>query len=139
MCVAFHPNGKLLFSGGSPGPLGGQVKRWDVATGRGLQSHDGPSDKVLALADSKFGHVAAAAFSPDEKWLATGGDDQTVRLYDVPKGGLPSALNGHQGRIQALAFHPDGEVLASAAAEEEEIILWDIPGRKEKARLKGHT
>jgi WD40 repeat protein len=63
--------------------------------------------------------VKSAAFSPDGHWLASGGDDQVVHLWNIAE---PTAqaqlLEGHSGTIWSLAFSPAGEWLASGAADQ---------------------
>src|SRR5262245_50755188 len=47
-------------------------------------------------------------------------------------------LQGHQARVVALAFSPDGKMLASGS-DDATIKLWDVTTGKERATLKGHV
>jgi WD40 repeat protein len=70
--------------------------------------------------------VLALAFSPDGKTLASGGRDDTIKLWDVKTGKERSSLEGHSEAVFCLAFSPDGKLLASGSWDDT-IKLWDIP------------
>jgi WD40 repeat protein len=53
--------------------------------------------------------VFAIAFSPDSRWLVSGGDDQTVRLWDVNTGECLNLLP-YGSRIWAIAFCRSGNL-----------------------------
>lgn len=46
-------------------------------------------------------------------------------------------LSGHKGRVEALAFSPDGSTLATGA-DEPTARLWDVATGRPKAELSGH-
>jgi WD40 repeat protein len=57
--------------------------------------------------------------------VASGSYDGQVRLWDVTTGELLRNLVGHGDRIYAIAWSPDGKILASSSADET-ILLWDV-------------
>jgi eukaryotic-like serine/threonine-protein kinase len=59
------------------------------------------------------GAVWAVTISPDGKWIASGGDDRIIRLWEAATGRLVRSLRGHGEPIGSLAFNPDGTKLAS--------------------------
>ncbi len=65
------------------------------------------------------------AFSPDGQWLASGGHDTTVKLWDVATGRPTRTLEGHESLVVDLAFSPDGTRLASSSYDKT-VRLWDV-------------
>lgn len=69
--------------------------------------------------------VRAIAFNAAGTLLATGGNDQTVRIWDTTTGKELHTLNADARlRVEAVAFSPDGKLLASAGWDTT-VRLWD--------------
>ena len=84
------------------------------------------------------GSVNDIKFSPDGQMLASGGDDNTVKLWDVASGTLKTTLEGHTDGINSVAFSPDGATLASGS-EDSTVKLWNVATSILKTTLEGHT
>jgi WD40 repeat protein len=64
------------------------------------------------------------AFSLDGLTLATGGDDQVIRLWDLrDPSAPPMQLTGHEDWVSSVAFSPDGRILASGGFDNS-VRLW---------------
>lgn len=113
--AALSPDGKLLATTGQDG----QICLWEAASGRRLHTLRGHGPWVFGL-----------GFSPDGKRLASGGRDMTVRLWDVVAGKELSVRPcergaADQGRINAVAWSPDGKYIAATDDSKGAVHIWD--------------
>ncbi|WP_460037273.1 WD40 domain-containing protein [Streptomyces cavourensis] len=132
-------------------------KLWAVADDRGsLQLWSVPGGKrVTAPIQAHRSAVGTAVFSPDGGTLATvtnpdGGpsagrnaDARTIRLWDTETGALRRAIvTDHTGFIHALAFSPDGRLLASGGRADGDgptLRLWDAANGRRTGKPPGEV
>jgi WD40 repeat protein len=81
--------------------------------------------------------VPSAAFSPDGRWLATGGSDGLARIYDAVRLTEKAQLRGHLLGIHSIAFSPDGQRVLTASGGREALKLWDVASGREVLTLAG--
>jgi hypothetical protein len=84
------------------------------------------------------GAVTAVAFSPDDRLLASGSADCTIKLWDTASGKEVVTLKGHSDRVTGVAFSPDGKRLLSASADKT-MKIFDVVLGKELLSLASHT
>jgi WD40 repeat protein len=66
-----------------------------------------------------------AAFSPDGRWVAAGGYDRGLWVWEAATGGEVRRFEGHEGAVQGLEFTPDGSALLTWGADKT-VLLWDL-------------
>jgi WD40 repeat protein len=127
-------DGKILATGGgrmaarsNQSPESGDVRLWDVATGR-----------RLAVLPVSAGRVTRVSFSPDGKTLAAASEAPSLVLWDVATFSPRATLTWPDGPALFLCFSPDGMTLA-AGGEDHLLRLWDAASGKLSAILSGHS
>jgi WD40 repeat protein len=112
--AAISPNGATIALGvNCVRPAAGRVVLCELKTGNILRELDLAAD-----------YPGVMAFSPDGKSLVAA-SGSVARVWDASNGKLTRTLNGHRGKIEALAFDRTGKWLATASADTTALI-WDM-------------
>ena len=106
--VTFSPDGNLLASAGYLG-----IKLWNVNT----------RTEIAALQHGDW--MFKAAFSPNGRFLASGGAKGEVKVWNVRTQQVIVHLQGDITRTDTVAFSPDGKILATAGYNGR-IKLWAV-------------
>jgi WD40 repeat protein len=135
--TTFNPDGTLFATAAA---RGGEVTIWSTATGQQLQT----------LVAHDVG-VNTVVFSPDGKWLLTGGQDSrlepsnlaasfsamkhSIKLWEVGtwKNRLVLSFTGMSGGF--CGFSPDGQMLAISKADIGSTVLYSVPDGRELRKL----
>lgn len=142
-------NDRLAVSGSGPLRLPGEeyiVRLWDVETGEAVHQMD-----------AHEGTVEGVAFSPDDSTIASVAWDGRIILWDVETGeqirqfgeasgshGFTTTTDEESGedvntpvRVNSVAFHPDGEIIATSAANGT-IIFWNVETGEQIRTIEAH-
>lgn len=108
-------DGKLMVAGGETGI----VQVFDCASRsvlRQLKGHQKPC------------HVTQ--FSPDKVHVLSGGDDVTIRWWDISEGKQVARLDGHSDYVRAAACSPSSEATWLSGAYDHTVKLWDVRAKE---------
>ena len=88
-----------------------------------LKGHDQP---VLSL-----------DWGPEDRYLATGSLDQTIRIWDITERKEFRVLTGAQSRVTGVSWHPHGNLIASCGWDSP-IRIWRVATGKQERTIDGY-
>ena len=91
-----------------------------------LRSWDFASGVEKKTSNPRSTLVSCVAVSPDGHWVAAGGYDEEVVVYDTESLNPVATLSGHTHDLRAMAFSPDSRLLATGGRDTI-IRLWNVP------------
>ncbi|PWC20508.1 hypothetical protein DDT52_09765 [Brenneria roseae subsp. roseae] len=122
LSLAVSPDGAWIAAGSQEGI----VQLWTTSGGKSCQ---------MSGYNAKVRHLC---WSHDGRLFATGGGEE-ILIWDCggdgPEGSEPDYLPVHLGTITALSFSPVGMWIASGAAEDCSLFLYDTASRRQLAVL----
>jgi hypothetical protein len=80
----------------------------------------------------------AVAFSPDGSRIASGGHDDTLKVWDARTGQDLLTLKGHTASVLSVAVSTDGSRIASGS-QDNTLKVWDARTGQDLLTLQGHT
>jgi WD40 repeat protein/serine/threonine protein kinase len=99
---------------------------------------DKPVGRLVRVLQGHSQNVTSVCFSRDGRFLISGSDDKTIRLWDVATGEEIRCFQGHTDKVTAVSVSPDGRHLLSGSRDKT-LRLWDVATGKEVRRFEGHT
>lgn len=94
------------------------------------------SEKTFAPEGHK-GSVNDVSITPNEKYVVSGSDDCTVRIWNIETGENIKIMRGHKDHITSVAVMPNGKHIVSGS-KDRTVCIWDIETGKNIRTLKGH-
>jgi len=95
------------------------------------------SETILLTIKEHGGSINSCAFSPDDKYVLSAGEDRTLKLWDLETGEEVKTFKYHDDGVNCCAFSFDGKLIVSGS-KDETVKLWNAMTCEELARLEGH-
>lgn len=123
LAVAFTSDGKQAISGDD----GGQLLRWNLATGEIVRRYEGHKNVVRSV-----------KLSPDGTTMLSADSDGLMLLWNIETGEIIHRFEGQEGPVRAIAFTPDGKSVLSAP-NDNTVLLWSVETGEIVRKFEGHT
>ncbi|KAI8749010.1 protein HIRA [Biomphalaria glabrata] len=157
--VDIHPDGSRCATGGQ-GDDYGKIVIWNMEPLRNeaLEADEARAPKMICQLDNHFACVNCVRWSHSGKFLASGGDDKLIMIWQTGRTAEPSkafgsngsivihekwrpvfTLRGHSGDVLDLSWSPQDVWLASCSVDNT-VAIWNaLKFPEQLATLKGHT
>jgi WD40 repeat protein/serine/threonine protein kinase len=111
---------------------------WDTQTGEFIQRFDvNTLDEEGNLIEGVNRAITAVAFTPDGRFVLSGGEDGSITLWDVESGEPIRQFTGHADIITQILLNREGtQVLTSSL--DRAAILWNFEDGQLLRRFTGH-
>lgn len=106
------------------------VRLWGVAAG---------AETAVLFDYATYSQALWVAWAPKDERLAVGTAEGTVQIWDSTTGRIVSVLGGHEQGLQAVAWSPDGRLVATAGRPDNNVKIWEAETGALLAELTGHT
>ena len=90
--------------------------------------------------------IWSVCLSTDERWVLSGGDDQTMRLWEIASGQCLCIFTGHESRVNAVCLSVDGRWALSGSGNAQKdrnkdntVRLWEVATGRCLRTFTGHT
>ena len=97
-----------------------------------------PGGALTGIVKAHGGAIEALALSPNGRWILSGSQDWTLRLWDLETNSVVRTFEGHQGTVHAVAFTPDGQAILSGC-EDRTVRIWDVATGHMRQLFRGHS
>jgi WD40 repeat protein len=95
-------------------------------------------DPCLMTLTGHDGPVSSCGFSPDGRFIVSGSEDRSARLWNAETGKELACVRAHKGSVRAALFLPDGKTIVTGAGDAS-LKLWDPGLGVVQGDLVGHT
>src|SRR5216683_2481540 len=120
--------------------VGGGIWWLNTSPPRSLISYPGgpaPFGPAYIIYRGHTQPVTAVAWSRDDRWIASGSDDHTVRVWDTTNGGHVFTYSGHKDSVTAVVWSPNSRYIASGS-DDHTVQVWDTTNGGHVFIYRGH-
>ncbi len=93
---------------------------------------------LLNVLEGHTGGVNSVAVTEDDRYILSGSEDRTLRLWELAAAETKGVFQGHEDSVRSVAISANGRY-ALSASNDRTLRLWDIPTGKCRGVFKGHT